>query len=77
VVFGVRVGVGACCAQAPQQGNGGDDLDARVDSEADECDRAGYHTGADGHERFDDVPRDGEVLQPQRPAVQPLLIGRA
>jgi hypothetical protein len=38
--------------------------------QADRGDAAGDDVGADGHHALDDVPGDGEVLQPQGAAVQ-------
>jgi hypothetical protein len=62
-------GGGASLAQPPQQPNSADDLDAGVHAEADQGDAAGEQPSADGHERLDDIPPDGEILQPQPAAV--------
>jgi hypothetical protein len=66
--------VGPGPAQAPQKGHGRGNLDAGVDAEADQCNRAGDQPGGDRHHRFHDVPRDSEVLEAQRAAMQPFAL---
>jgi hypothetical protein len=58
------------CAEAPEECPCGDDLDATVDAEADECHAPRGQTRADGDRGLQDVPRDREPLEPDTSPVQ-------
>ncbi len=71
-----HVGVRAGLPKPPQQAYRTDDLDAGVDTEADEGDAAGDEAGADRDDCFNDVPADREVLKAQRASIKRGSSGR-
>jgi len=66
----------ACPQQPPQQSDSGDHLNQAVNAERDKCGAACNEAGADGNERLNHIPRNGEPFETYATSVQVLTANR-